>query len=110
MVSCLILFHSTITSLTKCKILRFIFHGDDYEINVIENNTVIIYLWNVKKIKIWQAAVHFESTNMFTGYGFGRTKENALNNANNILEKRSDLDKKKHFYNKQRGDTIKVRG
>jgi len=95
MVSCLILFHSTITSSTKSKILRFMFHEDDYEINVIENNTVIIYLWNVNKIKIWQAALHFESTNMFAGYGFGKTKGKALNNASNILEKRSDLDKKK---------------
>ncbi len=76
-------------------ILRFIFHEDDYEINVIENNTVIIYLWNVNKIEIWQAAHHLESANIIAGYGFGKTKENALNNASNILEKRSDLDKKK---------------
>src|SRR5699024_7460119 len=95
MVSCLILCHPTITSATKSKILRFMFYEDDYEINVIDNNTVMRYLRKVKKIKIWQEALHFESTNMFAGYGFGKTKEKALNKASNTLEKRSDLDKKK---------------
>lgn len=83
--------------------MRFIFHANDYEINVINNNTVIIYLWNVKKIEIWQAVVQFESTNMAAGYGFGETKGNALNNASSSLEKRRAFEKKQASSLESRG-------
>lgn len=85
MVSCLILYHSTITSLTKCKILRAMFKEEEFEIDVIENNTVMIYLWNVEKERIWQAAIDFETTNIVSGYGFGRRKIDARIQAFEVL-------------------------
>ncbi|MBY7142742.1 hypothetical protein KFZ56_06555 [Virgibacillus sp. NKC19-3] len=86
MVSCLILYHSSITSLTKCKILRAMFHEEEFEINVIEDNTVIIFIWNLNKEAIWQAVVNFETTNMKIGFGFGERKHDARIEANNVLE------------------------
>ncbi|UJL47311.1 hypothetical protein KFZ58_05220 [Virgibacillus sp. NKC19-16] len=86
MVSCLILYHSTITSLTKCKILRAMFHEEEFEINVIGENTVIIFLWNLDKEKVWQAVVNFETTNMKIGYGFGDRKNDAIKEAEAVLE------------------------
>lgn len=86
MVSCLILYHSTITSLTKCKILRAMFHEEEFEINVIEDHTVIIFIWNLDKEKIWQAVVNFETTNMKLGYDFGERKKDAITEARNVLD------------------------
>lgn len=90
MVSCLILYHTTITSLTKCKILRAMFHTEDFEIVVGAANMVTIYLWNVGKIDIWQAATDFESTNIITCYGFGERMREAHLQAQFLLGKRVD--------------------
>lgn len=73
--------------------MRFIFHDEDYEIEVIESNTVMIYLWNVEKTAVWQAAANFETTNVFVGFGFGDRKEAARNGAETILQKRTTLNK-----------------
>ncbi|WP_373895378.1 hypothetical protein [Virgibacillus sp. CBA3643] len=86
MVSCLILYHTTITSLTKCKILRAMFHEEEFEINVIGENTVIIFLWNLDKEKVWQAVVNFETTNMKVGFGFGERKRDAITEARKVLD------------------------
>lgn len=87
MVSCMILYHSTITSLTKSRILRSIFYGEEFEIEVFNARAMTIYLWNVKKIDIWQAAALLESTNIQIGYGFGINKSEASSNADDMLEK-----------------------
>lgn len=87
MISCLILGHPTITNLTKCKLLRFIFHEDEYEIQVIQKNTIVIYLWNVEKVKVWQTVANFESTEVLVGYGFGKRKNEAYDAANTLLRR-----------------------
>lgn len=89
MVGCLILYHVTISGLTKCKVLRAMFHEKEYEIHVSGKNTVVLYLWNVKKIEVWQAAVDFESTNITACYGFGRIMEDAHMNAEKLLRLRN---------------------
>ncbi|GGK03591.1 hypothetical protein GCM10007063_27330 [Lentibacillus kapialis] len=84
MVGCLILYHQTITSLTKIRILRAIFHEEDFEIHVMGSNTVIMYLWNVDKGVILQTALILETEFIETGFGFGNCKRNALKNAVSI--------------------------
>ncbi|TFJ91483.1 hypothetical protein [Lentibacillus salicampi] len=84
MLSCLILHHKTITSLTKIMLLRTVFHEEEFEIHVIGQGTVIMYLWNVDKAVILQAALIFETEQIETGFGFGDCKRNALNNAQAI--------------------------
>jgi hypothetical protein len=83
----MILDHPTVSNLTKCKMLRFMFHEDDCEIQVTEKNTVVIYLWNVDKIKVWQVVADLLSTNIYAGYGFGSRKKLAYEDANNTLAK-----------------------
>lgn len=85
MVSCLILYHTSITNQTKIMILRDIFFGEDFEIGIVDNSTVVIYTWNVKKVVIWQVAFTFESTNIKTGYGFDGRKADAWDDAMRVL-------------------------
>jgi len=87
MVSCMILYHPTITSLTKSRLLRSIFYGKEFEIEVLDQHTMSIYLWNVNKFDVWQAAVLMESADIQFGYGFGDYKAEAKTNAINMLEK-----------------------
>ncbi|API91289.1 hypothetical protein J32TS6_34170 [Virgibacillus pantothenticus] len=77
MICCLKIYHPTITTLTKCKILRFIFKDYPLEIEVISKNAVIIYVWGVPKKEVWQAVTNFESTNVIAGYGFSQEKSEA---------------------------------
>ena len=86
MIGCLKLYHDSITSLTKCKILRAMFHEEELEIHV-GHNIVSLYIWNVKKEAIWQAAASFDSTNIMIGYGFGVIKDDAEKAANEALQK-----------------------
>lgn len=88
MVSCLILYNKAISSLTKCKILRVMFKDEQFEINVIEKNTVIIYVWNVEKALIWQAALDFEMAGISVGYGFGALKQGVKRKAEERLQLR----------------------
>ncbi|GGB57688.1 hypothetical protein GCM10011409_38970 [Lentibacillus populi] len=88
MVSCLILYHHTITSLTKSFMLRAMFHEEDFEIHVSGNNTVTIFLWNVNKEAVWQAALEFEMADIMTGYGFGKQKNDAEKEATKTLYRR----------------------
>lgn len=90
MVACLILYHNTVSGLTKCKMLRAMFHTEEFEIYVSGSNTVTIYLWNVEKIDIWQVAVDFESTNIVACYGFGESMGEAYANAHILLQRRTD--------------------
>ncbi|WBX80359.1 hypothetical protein PD280_00150 [Virgibacillus salarius] len=85
MISCMILHHLTITSLTKCKILRFIFKDHDFEIEVRGNNTVMVFVYNAEKMEIWQAAIAFETTNIIVGYGFAKEKSEARIQAEQMI-------------------------
>ncbi len=101
MVSCLILYHQTITSLTKCFMLRVMFTEEELEIHVEGDHTVYIFLWNVDKSAVWQAALMFELTNIMTGYGFGKRKEDAESEARKILYKRIALEYKQKPFVKE---------
>lgn len=92
MVSCLILYHRTITSDTKRMLLHAIFRNEDCEIEVGEKQTVFFYIRNVDKYAIWQAALEFELTSIQTGYGFGKLKKDAKKEAMKVLYKRTGLD------------------
>lgn len=89
MVSCLVLYHMEITISTKCKMLRFYFHGKEYEIAVENNNSVCIYLWNIDRNQVYQAAMLFEHEGLSTGYGFGKDKSEAHHRAWQILFQRA---------------------
>ncbi|GAA0441192.1 hypothetical protein GCM10008983_17830 [Lentibacillus halophilus] len=52
-------------------ILRAMFYEEDFEIEILLENTVIIYVWNIGKKQIWQAALEFETARIRVGYGFG---------------------------------------
>lgn len=65
------------------------FHTEEYEIYVGASNTVTIYLWNVEKIKVWQAAADFESTNIISCYGCGDNMGEAHMNAQKLLQLRT---------------------
>lgn len=75
MVSCLVLFHPTITSLTKCRILRSIFYKEKFEIEVVADHTVIIFIWNITQMCLWQAALNIEMLDILVGYGIGDKRE-----------------------------------
>lgn len=64
------------------------FHEEEFEIYVGESNTVTIYLWNVEKIQVWQAAADFESTNIIACYGFGGNMLGAHMHAQKLLQLR----------------------
>ena len=83
----MILYHPTVTCLTKSRILRSIFNGEEFEIEVLSPRTMLIYLWNVNKIEIWQTAALLESADIQLGYGFGDYKAGARTNAEEMLEK-----------------------
>src|SRR5690625_5939988 len=85
MFSCLVLYHSTISSLTKCRILRYTFHKEDFEIEVIGNRTVIIYIRNIHEMKVWQAVMNIEMMDILVGYGFGNQKDQTRISAFNRL-------------------------
>ncbi|WP_382390224.1 hypothetical protein [Lentibacillus juripiscarius] len=73
------------TNLTKIMMLRAMFHEEDFEIEVLGGSTVIIYIWNVERERIWQAALGFETVNVRAGYGFGKYKHDAREAAEGIL-------------------------
>lgn len=85
----MILYHTTVSSLTKCKILRAMFHTEDFEIVVEGANTVTIYLWNVEKVDVWQAVADFESTNIIACFGFGKSMEEAHAQSQDLLQRRA---------------------
>ncbi|GEM_PF-4606206 len=78
---CMILHHPSISRLTKSFILRIIFQAEDIEIEVMDASTTVIYLWNVRKERIWQATAYLESVHLTTVYSFAETKEDALKGA-----------------------------
>lgn len=88
LVNCLIVYHHTITSLTKCFLLRAMFHTEEFEINVRGDNTVIIFLWNVPETTIRQAIVDFEMADVILDRGEGKIKIEAENDAWQVLSER----------------------
>ncbi|HEY4601748.1 MAG TPA: hypothetical protein VIG73_10820 [Cerasibacillus sp.] len=87
MIGCLVLYHPTITVLTKSKILRMMFHTFDFSIQVGGKQTVTIFIKDIEKENIWQAAALFGSTNILTGYGFGTSNIEAEKEAWHIILK-----------------------
>lgn len=85
MVSCLILYHPDFSHLSITKILRAMFLKCPYETQVINHETTLIYVWEVEKIPIWQAAASFESTEILVGYGFGENQKEAHHHAWEII-------------------------
>jgi hypothetical protein len=85
MVGCLIVYHRSITSLTKSKILRAMFHEREFEIHIEDHHTAILYVWGMEKEEIWQAATNFISSKVLVGYGFGDEKNEAEEAARKIL-------------------------
>jgi len=67
--------------------LRAMFYEYEFEIHVVENNTVVFYAWNISKKAIWQSVALFESTNIACGYGFGERKKDAWQEAVQVLQK-----------------------
>ncbi|MCG3421164.1 hypothetical protein ACTWPF_16625 [Oceanobacillus sp. M65] len=85
--SCMILRHPTISNLTKCKMLRFLFHEVNFEIHVVKQDTVVIYVWNIQQTELWQAAVMVAVTDIEVGYGKGFSKHEARKKADHVLRK-----------------------
>ncbi|MGM8213746.1 hypothetical protein ACLIBH_13315 [Virgibacillus sp. W0430] len=89
MVSCLILYEPTMLSLTKCRMLRSMFFKRQYEIHVLENHTVLIFLWNINWEEVLQSALILETERIAVGYGWAEHKEGAELYARSKLMKRS---------------------
>jgi|SRR5699024_5295744 len=85
MVSCLILSHKTIPLVTRRTILEAMLMLIDFEFAESTNDTTCVYLWNVKKKKVWQSALHLEFAGIDVGYGFGKQKKEAKEDAERIL-------------------------
>lgn len=77
MVICLSLYHPTVSSLTKCKLLRMTFHEEDYEIDIYNSRTVLIYLWNIDMLRAQKMVRSFEFAQIDVGYGAGKFKKEA---------------------------------
>ena len=92
MIGCLILYQPDVLSLTKCKILRAMFHHKVFEIEVLSQQTVLIYIWDVIKEDIWQAVVDFETEYILSGYGFSTNVNNAKREAFEVLIQRMTAD------------------
>src|SRR5699024_5032063 len=90
LVHCVILYHHTITNLTKCFLLRAIFHEEVFEIHVRACDKVVIFLWNVPEATIQRAASDFEMAAIITGWGEGKVKKEAENDAWEALAKRME--------------------
>lgn len=88
MIGCLILYHPSILSLTKCRMLRSMFYKYDIEIHVLEQSTVLIFIWNIELEEIWQATMIIENENIAVGYGFNNHKLKAAEKAKRRLNKR----------------------
>ncbi|AIF45187.1 hypothetical protein [Virgibacillus sp. SK37] len=91
MTSCIIIKHEDITSLAICKILRLIFYEEDFEIEIQNKETLHIYLWNVKKIVIWQTVLQFITSQLSVGYGFGSNIYEAFTAAEDSLQKTTKI-------------------
>lgn len=77
MVGCLILYEPAILSLTKSRMLRSMFYQRKFEIHVLANYTVLIFVWNINRTQVWQAALIMESENIAVGYGVAESEMDA---------------------------------
>lgn len=87
MISCMIIRHSSITNLTKFKLLRFLFYQANFEIHVAEKDTALIYIWHIQQTDLWQAVSILAVTDLEVGYGFGLNKREARKKADHVLRK-----------------------
>lgn len=84
--TCMIIYHPTITRITKSLLLRAIFQHERIEIEVLDAATTVIYIQEVNKKKLWQATIDLLSADLITVYSSAETKEIALHQALRQLE------------------------
>ncbi|WP_339229132.1 hypothetical protein NSQ77_04690 [Oceanobacillus sp. FSL K6-2867] len=89
---CMILYHPTITSQSKIRLIEKLFPQESVEIQVKENNTVILYVSNIKKEQVWQAVSELVTAEIVCGYGFGWRRKDAKREADNLLQKWIEMD------------------
>ncbi|HIS28405.1 MAG TPA: hypothetical protein IAA78_03015 [Candidatus Avamphibacillus intestinigallinarum] len=78
MTTCLVLYHPTITSLTKIMMVRTMFQNERYRVEVVNQHTLYVYLVNVQLADVWQAVIEFESVQIWALYGLGDCESRAL--------------------------------
>lgn len=86
MISCIIVDQPKELESTVGKLLKSIFHGDDFELNITKDNRKVIYIHNIEKAKVWQTVFNLEVKHISVGYGFGEVKEQAKENAKHRLK------------------------
>lgn len=79
MYACLVLYHPTITNLTKIRTIRYLFHSFDFKIEVVQKDTIEVYLTNIEKTSILKIILEIINMGMFIEYGFGDTLDEARN-------------------------------
>jgi len=88
MVACLIFNQSEISKDSIKQILISEFKWNEYEFFETEDK-LILYLWNVVKMDIWQIVLLLEFSQVRVGYGFGQYKNVAKEEAENKLFNRN---------------------
>src|SRR5699024_4057844 len=78
MTTCLVLYHPTITSLTKIMMVRTMFQNERYRVEVLNQHTLYVYLVHVQMVDVWQAIIEFESVHIWALYGVGDCECRAL--------------------------------
>lgn len=64
------------------------FHEEEFEIHVRANNTVLVFLWNVPPATIQRATMDLEMADIALGWGEGKNKIEADNDAWKTLGQR----------------------
>jgi len=54
---------------------------DQIETHVYENGSILMYIHEVEKVKLWQVVLNLESEQIPVGFGFGKQKEIAKQEA-----------------------------
>lgn len=91
MVGCLILSYQLIEKSTIKLILNSLLQYKDYEVLKKSNKKSVVFLWHATKQDVWQSALDLEFAGIHVGYGFGRCKREAKDNASSILLKRHNF-------------------
>lgn len=91
MISCLIIRGNNIKKLTRKQTLLSLLKHKDYEIEEHIDEQTVIFVWNERREVIWQYVFHLEFSGFEVGYGFGRNKSEAMEDAREIFKKRDQL-------------------
>ena len=54
---------------------------DQIETHVYDNGATLMYIHDVEKVKLWQVVMNLESEQIPVGFGFGKQKETAKQEA-----------------------------